>query len=502
MEHSGFTPGYRKQSLLGEGSFGTVYRAVRSGGASEVAIKRYNLRKTADVHYQTLRELNILKMTDHPNIIKLYEIVVRKNQIDAVMEYGGDNLDDYIKVASSEFRLEQFKHVMFQIAAGCEYLHRMGIIHRDLKPTNILVSLKYGKEINIPKIKICDFGISKCLPPFDSCANSYQICTLPYRPPELFASGNEVYSSSVDVWSLGCLLYELITGSILFAGRSEITVLCNILSRVPTTEQTLQLLKLNCMELKHCNTEAYHKLPQLYDPCSQSPTKEMLTEFQGLVQKMLVLDPTKRICMSAILADKFLNEVRTAYPNIDSRTNSSHIKHKNFHIRPELKMWELRNLNVIAMISMGQARNVHSQTIFVAVNLFDQYLAKKQSAPDLPKYMRPIGNCCLVLASKYIDITHLHLVDFVDVEWTGIALVKLEKEVLETVNFDLIQLTLPDLHRELIEEGVLMQTSISRQHIAVYLEIISDYGKLINKDIQELKELVLQVIYAEETRKS
>src|SRR5271168_753696 len=278
---------YLKTKTLGKGSFGIVYKGHNVNNIEDyVAIKQYTNISKKDIPYQILREINIMNLLKHPNIIAIREVIQANGNIELVMDYGGENLRSYSNKTPYQQKIKEIKSIAYQILMGCLYMHKLDIIHRDLKPENIL--------INKTLVKICDFGLAKKLPPFKNKDNSYQICTLCYKPPELFSSDNKKYTNAVDVWSIGCLLYEIISGKPIFEGTTETVVLKNILSKIPTTQQDLDAINLDCFKLEYCNTEIYYKLAPLYNSLFDDTNMiSLLDDFKSLIESMLVIDPAK-----------------------------------------------------------------------------------------------------------------------------------------------------------------------------------------------------------------
>src|SRR5271169_1451126 len=213
---------YKKIKVLGRGAFGSVYQAENIKKPGElVAVKKFLHKSRDEIPVQTLREINIIKLLTHPNIISIKEIIIKNNNIKLILEYGGISLRSYYEKANYKDLMKHFGLITYQLISGCLYMHKSGVLHRDLKPENILINFDEGQRI----IKICDFGLSKKVSPVKNDRNTYQICTLYYRPPELFTKNNQVYDNSVDVWSLGCVLYEMMVGKPIFKGSTEIVVL-------------------------------------------------------------------------------------------------------------------------------------------------------------------------------------------------------------------------------------------------------------------------------------
>ena len=194
---------YILEKVLGKGKFGIVFEAVRKEDGLRVAIKviKKSLLMTPKMYDQVETEINILTITDHSCIVKMIENFETKTDIFIVMEHieGGD-LYQQLKREPIEETLA-IKYIR-QIIEGLEHLHSMNIVHRDIKPDNILVM--------DDRIKICDFGWS-CI----SDKSQHGICgTLDYICPEMVR--NTLYNKTIDLWCLGVLTYELLTGKLPF----------------------------------------------------------------------------------------------------------------------------------------------------------------------------------------------------------------------------------------------------------------------------------------------
>lgn len=162
-----------------------------------------------------LREITILKMCDHENIVKLNEVVVGKS-LDSIfisMEYCEQDLASLLDNMPKPFSESQTKCLMLQLLDGLKYLHSRFIIHRDLKVSNLLLTDK-------GRIKIADFGLARL---FSKTETTMTPCvvTLWYRAPELLL-GSKTHSTAIDMWAAGCILGELLTHKPLLPGKSEI----------------------------------------------------------------------------------------------------------------------------------------------------------------------------------------------------------------------------------------------------------------------------------------
>lgn len=193
---------------IGKGTFGKVKLGIHTPTGEKVAIKvleKSRIKDSSDVE-RVSREIRILKLVNHPNVVKLYEIIETSKTIFLIMEFVPcGELFDYI-VARSKLTEEQAAHFYQQILSGLEYLHKMNVIHRDLKPENLLLD-----ENN--NIKIVDFGLSF----LDTAGELLKTaCGSPcYAAPEMIA-GKKYKGKNVDVWSCGIILFAMVCGYLPF----------------------------------------------------------------------------------------------------------------------------------------------------------------------------------------------------------------------------------------------------------------------------------------------
>ena len=156
----------------------------------------------------------MLKMCQHQNIIKLLDLFESSNHYFIVLEYmQGKDLFDYIAKRNYSLPEERAKVVIFQVLQGVRYLHRFGIVHRDLKLENIMMSNSTDRAVP----KIVDFGLSKIIGPNETATEPFG--TLGYVAPEVLKK--QPYSFSCDMWSIGCILYALISGSLPFDHNNQ-----------------------------------------------------------------------------------------------------------------------------------------------------------------------------------------------------------------------------------------------------------------------------------------
>ena len=207
---------YEVKEKLGNGKFGLVKLGINKQTKEKVAIKIMNKKKMDSSDIELMRtEIEILKICQHPNIIRLYDIFENIDYIYIIMEYcqGGD-LFSYLEKRKFQISEERAAVIMNKMCEAVFYFQSyFGVIHRDLKPENILMTSS-GDDGDI---RILDFGLSKISTPNEKCTEPYG--TLTYCAPEIIL--DEPYNKEVDMWSLGIMTYLMISGRLPFNGEDE-----------------------------------------------------------------------------------------------------------------------------------------------------------------------------------------------------------------------------------------------------------------------------------------
>jgi len=284
---------YDRMKSIGEGTYGFVYKARDTKTNEWVALKRIYLDESDDgISATTIREIALLKHMDHPNIVTLKTTFFHRNEVYLVFECCKGDLKQYLNkfVKRSPLKMDKIKKLTFQILNGMSYCHSIGILHRDIKPQNILIN--YTTE----EIRITDFGLSRAyvLP---NRTWTHEVVTLWYRPPEVLMGCNK-YSIGVDVWSIGCVLGEMLNNNRpLFCGQSEVSQLLTIFKAMGTPNPSnWPKVEDQCADfcLKYPKWER-RKIKQIV------PREDFEESGQQLMDSMLLLDPLKRIsCKEAL----------------------------------------------------------------------------------------------------------------------------------------------------------------------------------------------------------
>ncbi|XP_074805330.1 serine/threonine-protein kinase MARK1 isoform X4 [Natator depressus] len=253
---------YRLLKTIGKGNFAKVKLARHVLTGREVAVKIIDKTQLNPTSLQKLfREVRIMKILNHPSIVKLFEVIETEKTLYLVMEYAsGGEVFDYL-VAHGRMKEKEARAKFRQIVSAVQYCHQKCIVHRDLKAENLLLDA----DMNI---KIADFGFSN---EFTIGNKLDTFCgSPPYAAPELF-QGKKYDGPEVDVWSLGVILYTLVSGSLPFDGQ-------------------------NLKELRERVLRGKYRIP-FY----------MSTDCENLLKKLLVLNPIKRGSLEQIMKDRWMN---------------------------------------------------------------------------------------------------------------------------------------------------------------------------------------------------
>ncbi|KAG9348691.1 hypothetical protein JZ751_029008, partial [Albula glossodonta] len=221
---------FQKIEKIGEGTYGVVYKAKNKVTGQSVALKKIRLdADTEGVPSTAIREISLLKELNHPNIVKLLDVVHTEKKLYLVFEYLNQDLKKYMDTSQPVgLPLALVQSYLYQLLQGIAFCHSHRVVHRDLKPQNLLLNQSGA-------IKLADFGLARA---FGVPMRSYthEVVTLWYRAPEILL-GCKYYSTAVDIWSIGCIFAEMVTKRPLFPGDSEIDQLFRIFKKLGTPNE-------------------------------------------------------------------------------------------------------------------------------------------------------------------------------------------------------------------------------------------------------------------------
>jgi CTD kinase subunit alpha len=300
---------YDTLGQVGEGTYGQVFKAKDKTSLDFVALKKLYLKeddrgkeKNRDGFPITgIREIEILRSLEHPNIVQLKAMVsISENfsmDMYMVFEYMDHDLTGLLTNSNISYGVSQIKCLSKQLFEGLAYLHDQQIIHRDIKGANLLLN-------NQGYLKIADFGLARRIhldkdsgEPWEGFEYTNRVVTLWYRSPELLL-GNTYYGYEVDIWSAGCILIEFYTRVALFQGRTEIDQLENIFKRCGSPNEK------NWPNVKNMPWIGLFKFPH-YERTLLSefsdPSFGLTAAFLDLFDKLLTIDPKDRPSARAAL---------------------------------------------------------------------------------------------------------------------------------------------------------------------------------------------------------
>lgn len=203
---------YEKLEKVGEGNYGVVYKAQDSSGEI-YALKTIRLEAEDEgIPSTAIREISLLKELQHPNIVRLCDVIHTERKLTLVFEFLDQDLKKLLDMCDRGLDFNTTRSFLYQLLKGVSYCHQHRVLHRDLKPQNLLINREGF-------LKLADFGLARA---FGIPVRSYthEVVTLWYRAPDVLM-GSRKYSTPVDIWSVGCILAEMITGRPLFPGNAD-----------------------------------------------------------------------------------------------------------------------------------------------------------------------------------------------------------------------------------------------------------------------------------------
>ncbi|CAF2479680.1 unnamed protein product [Rotaria sp. Silwood2] len=291
---------YEIQKRLGKGAYGIVWKATDKRSKEVVALKKIfdAFRNQTDAQ-RTYREIVFLReFGEHPNVIRLHNVLRADNDRDIYLVFEFMEADLHNVIRKGNILKETHKrYVMYQLLKAMKYLHSANVIHRDMKPSNVLINQQC-------RVKICDFGLARSLnhvyeDPQHPALTEY-VATRWYRAPEILLASSK-YTKGVDMWSLGCILGEMLLGKPLFQGTSTFNQLERILQNIPKPTQS---------DIESISSQYG---PSVLERASSGPKKsfdnlipDASNESLDLLRRLLQFNPDKRITSEEGLRHSFV----------------------------------------------------------------------------------------------------------------------------------------------------------------------------------------------------
>ncbi|XP_052190942.1 mitogen-activated protein kinase 15 isoform X2 [Diospyros lotus] len=295
---------YRIEEVIGKGSYGVVCSAYDTHLGEKVAIKKINdiFEHVSDAT-RILREIKLLRLLRHPDIVEIKHILLPPSRrefkdIYVVFELMESDLHQVIK-ANDDLTPEHYQFFLYQLLRGLKYIHTANVFHRDLKPKNILANADC-------KLKICDFGLARVA--FNDTPTAIfwtdYVATRWYRAPELCGSFFSKYTPAIDIWSIGCIFAELLTGKPLFPGKNVVHQL-DLMTDMLGTPSPEAIARIRNEKARRYLNSMRRKRPI---PFSQKfPNVDPLA--LRLLERMLAFDPKDRPSAEEALADPYFKNL-------------------------------------------------------------------------------------------------------------------------------------------------------------------------------------------------
>ncbi|MDC6270776.1 mitogen-activated protein kinase [Acetobacter pasteurianus] len=297
---------YQILEIVGEGAYGIVCSAIHKPSGQKVAIKKIEPFERSMLCLRTLRELKLLKHFNHENIISILAIqrpynYQQFNEIYLIQELMETDLHRVIR--TQNLTDDHIQYFTYQTLRALKAMHLANVLHRDLKPSNLLLNSNCD-------LKVCDFGLARSIALTEDNFGfmTEYVATRWYRAPEIMLTFQE-YTTAIDVWSVGCILAEMLLGRPLFPGRdyhNQLWLIMEILG-TPDMEDYYNIKSKRAREyirsLPFCKKIPFKELFQTMGNQGQVPVNPLAID---LLEKLLIFNPSKRITVEEALQHPYL----------------------------------------------------------------------------------------------------------------------------------------------------------------------------------------------------
>ncbi|KAL2245604.1 UNVERIFIED_CONTAM: Mitogen-activated protein kinase 10 [Sesamum indicum] len=291
---------YKILEVIGKGSYGVVCSAIDTHTGEKVAIKKiHDIFEHISDAARILREIKLLRLLRHPDIVEIKHIMLPPSRrefkdIYVVFELMESDLHQVIK-ANDDLTREHYQFFLYQLLRALKYIHTANVYHRDLKPKNILANANC-------KLKICDFGLARVA--FNDMPTTIfwtdYVATRWYRAPELCGSFFSKYTPAIDIWSIGCIFAEVLTGKPLFPGKNVVHQL-DLITDLLGTPSMNTISRVRNEKARRYLTSMRKKQPVPF--ALKFPNADPLA--LRLLERLLAFDPKDRLTAEEALADPY-----------------------------------------------------------------------------------------------------------------------------------------------------------------------------------------------------
>ncbi|KAI3920315.1 hypothetical protein MKW92_010733 [Papaver armeniacum] len=298
---------YKIQEVVGKGSYGVVCSAIDTHTGEKVAIKKiHDIFEHISDAARILREIKLLRLLRHPDIVEIKHIMLPPSRRDfkdiyVVFELMESDLHQVIK-ANDDLTKDHYQFFLYQLLRALKYIHTANVFHRDLKPKNILANANC-------KLKICDFGLARVA--FNDTPTTIfwtdYVATRWYRAPELCGSFFSKYTPAIDIWSIGCIFAEVLTGKPLFPGKNVVHQL-DLMTDLLGTPSLDTISRVRNEKARKYLTSMRKKQPVSF--AQKFPNADPFAV--KLLERLLAFDPKDRPTAEEALADPYFKSLSRA----------------------------------------------------------------------------------------------------------------------------------------------------------------------------------------------
>eukprot|EP00252_Welwitschia_mirabilis_P016149 TRINITY_DN3567_c0_g2_i2.p1 TRINITY_DN3567_c0_g2~~TRINITY_DN3567_c0_g2_i2.p1 ORF type:complete len:549 (-),score=124.28 TRINITY_DN3567_c0_g2_i2:297-1943(-) len=308
---------FKIQEVIGKGSYGVVCSAIDTLTGEKVAIKKINdiFEHVSDAT-RILREIKLLRLLRHPDIVEIKHIMLPPSRrefkdIYVVFELMESDLHQVIKV-NDDLTPEHYRFFLYQLLRALKYIHTANVFHRDLKPKNVLANADC-------KLKICDFGLARVA--FNDTPTAIfwtdYVATRWYRAPELCGSFFSKYTPAIDIWSIGCIFAEILTGKPLFPGKNVVHQL-DLITDLLGTPSSEAIARVRNEKARRYLSSMRKKKPIPFS--RKFPNADPLA--LKLLERLLAFEPHDRPTAEDALADPYFHGLANVDREPSARTIS------------------------------------------------------------------------------------------------------------------------------------------------------------------------------------